>query len=103
MAGTAQVRLCPPYGRAMTATFVTLLRAADELDPRLGFFRQAAIGGEIVERHAARGEAGEWSSARRRAGKGASNGWRMAARSSATRRSTTATALVSSSTTKPVR
>jgi hypothetical protein len=51
------MRLCPPYGRAMMATFFNLLRAADQLDPRLGLLHQAAIGGEIIQRHAARGEA----------------------------------------------
>ena len=34
-----------------------LLRAAHQLDARLGGLHQAAIGGEIIERHAACGEA----------------------------------------------
>src|SRR6202035_5097204 len=34
-----------------------LFGAAHQLDPRFGSLHQAAIGGEIVERHAARGEA----------------------------------------------
>ena len=55
MVGTA-VRFAHPTIGAMSR--LQLLRAADQLDARLGFLHQAAIGGEIVERHAARGEAG---------------------------------------------
>ena len=42
----------------MAAAFVVcLFRAAHQLEVRFGFFHQAAIRREIVERHAARGEA----------------------------------------------
>src|SRR5205807_3948550 len=43
-------------GRLTCAWPNELLRAADELDAWLGRFHQAAIGGEIIERHAARGK-----------------------------------------------
>src|SRR4051794_10713993 len=43
---------CRPVGLPQT-----LFGAAHQLDARFGAFHQATIGGEIIERHAARGEA----------------------------------------------
>src|SRR3990170_1462136 len=52
-----------PLSRSMTGRcglsrvgYRHLLRAAYQLDTRLRGFHQAAIGGEVIERHAARGE-----------------------------------------------
>jgi len=64
--------------------------AAHQLDTRLGGLHQAMIGGEIVERHAARGESHLELFPR------------IACLLKAERRSTAATALISSSTMKPV-
>src|SRR3954462_12429701 len=49
-------RAAGPLRRKRAGRF-GLLGAADEFDPRLRSLRQAAIGSEIIQRHAPRGEA----------------------------------------------